>query len=165
MGSKHTCPLLHWETRSFTRLFKIETSLKGQLVPHLQEKCERPTGELFLNTCSFIHNSPSPEIIQGPSTGAWIYSCNGRSLINRNYKGDPQKHDADLNPSVTGVYVVWMIRLSEILEQEKLINGENQKDSCLAVGRRLRMDWERVWGNFLGCWFLIYLSGLTKCTL
>lgn len=130
-------------------------------------KCERPTGELFLNTCSFIHNSPSLEIIQGPSTGAWIYSCSGQSLLNRNYnKGDPQKRDADLNPSVTGVYVVWMIHLSEILEQEKLINGgENQNDGCLTVGRRLRMDWERAWGNFLGCWFLIYLSGLTKCTL
>jgi len=37
-----------------------------------------------------------------------------------------------------------MIHLSEILEQEKLINGENQNDGCLAVGRRLRMDWERV---------------------
>ena len=117
-------------------------------------------GELFLNTCSFIHNSPSPEIIQGPSPGAWIYSCNGQSLINRNYKGAPQKHDADLNPSVTGVYVVWMIHLSEILEQEKLINGENQNDGCLAVGRRLRMDWERVWGNFLGYIILINVKNV-----
>lgn len=59
-----------------------------------------------------------------------------------------------------------MIHLNEIQEQEKLIDGgENQNNGCLAVGRRLRIDWEGVWGNFLDCWFSIYLSGLSKCAL
>lgn len=49
MGSKHTRPSLYWETCSFPRLFKIETSLKGQLVPHLQygKNVRDPRGNCF----------------------------------------------------------------------------------------------------------------------